>query len=364
MKKIIYAAVVAGAMVAASCSSNQTTITEGSASKFDSLSYALGANIAFSVGSNMQDIPLNYESIAEGLNAAAFDKSKMTQEGAVEILQDYFMNKRAARAQEVEAKRQEADEAQFEAGADTATVMAARAALPADPAMFESEEERNNVSYAFGVDLGSNIKSAEIPVQTYWINQAMVDVHEDKPQMNMTAANAYLNNYFSIVRPAEMAKVSAENLAKIEKQSGVVKTESGLLYRVEKAGDANVQATSDEDVVKVFYTGKLIRNDKVFDTNRFADRSAEEQEAMKAQNPAVAEADEPIEFPLNRVIPGWTEGMKFVGKGGRISLWIPAELAYGAQGAGRDIGPNEALYFDVEIVDVTPAQTAAPVPAE
>ncbi|MFR9566849.1 MAG: FKBP-type peptidyl-prolyl cis-trans isomerase, partial [Rikenellaceae bacterium] len=52
-----------------------------------------------------------------------------------------------------------------------------------------------------------------------------------------------------------------------------------------------------------------------------------------------------------------TEGMKLVGKGGRISLWIPAELAYGQQGAGRDIGPNEALYFDVELVEVTPAAT-------
>ena len=66
------------------------------------------------------------------------------------------------------------------------------------------------------------------------------------------------------------------------------------------------------------------------------------------------ERNEPAEFPLNRVIKGWTEGMKLVGKGGKITLWIPAELAYGERGAGRDIGANEALEFSVEVVDVKP----------
>ena len=76
------------------------------------------------------------------------------------------------------------------------------------------------------------------------------------------------------------------------------------------------------------------------------------------------EREEPAEFPLNRVIPGWTEGMKLVGKGGAITLWIPADLAYGPRGAGRDIGPNEALQFEVEIVDVKPYVEPAPVAEE
>lgn len=91
-----------------------------------------------------------------------------------------------------------------------------------------------------------------------------------------------------------------------------------------------------------------------------------------AQNPEAASQDEPVEFPLNRVIAGWTEGMKLVGKGGTIKLWIPAELAYGQRGAGRDIGPNEALEFEVELIDVVPyvdpeaakAEEAAEEPAE
>ena len=121
------------------------------------------------------------------------------------------------------------------------------------------------------------------------------------------------------------------------------KTESGLLYKVTREGDADTIARDSRDVVVVNYKGTT-RDGKVFDSSY--------------------EREEPAEFPLNRVIPGWTEGMKLVGKGGAITLWIPADLAYGPRGAGRDIGPNEALQFEVEIVDVKPYVEPAPVAEE
>ena len=73
---------------------------------------------------------------------------------------------------------------------------------------------------------------------------------------------------------------------------------------------------------------------------------------IKTYQPDQVNKDNPIEFPLNRVIKGWTEGMKLVGKGGRITLWIPSELAYGEYGSGQNIGPNQALRFDVELLEV------------
>ncbi len=358
MKKVIFTALVAGAAVVSSCSGPQNgLITEGNPSQFDSLSYALGANVGFSVSYRMADIPFNYEAIAEGLEGAAFDKSDVTSEQAIETLQAYFSQTRQERAAIVSQRRAEADSVKFAQGMDTATVAAERAALKADADMFESEAQRNEVSFAFGVDLGTNIKNSDIPVQIYWINTAMSDVNTGKPQMSEEVAMQFLQNYFTVVLPAKMKEESEKNLAKIEKEPGVIKTESGLMYRIEVEGDKDVIATADEDTVKVNYTGRLLRNNNVFDSSRFADRPAEQQAMMLAQDPN-AGVDSPIEFPLNRVIPGWTEGMKLVGKGGRITLWIPAELAYGERGAGNDIGPNEALCFDVEVLDVIPAAKA------
>ena len=135
-------------------------------------------------------------------------------------------------------------------------------------------------------------------------------------------------------KKAEEAKVaSAEWLAEVEKMEGVVKTESGLLYRIDREG-TGAFATADADVVEVNYEGKT-RDGKVFDSSY--------------------ERGQSISFALNRVIKGWTEGMKLVGEGGQITLWIPSELAYGERGAGEDIGGNEALEFKVELIKVIPA---------
>ena len=199
----------------------------------------------------------------------------------------------------------------------------------------------------------------------YWIGKAIKDVQEGNAQMDERTAGMFWNNYMMIVVPAQNKEKSEQWLASIEKKSGVQKTESGLLYKVEKEGDMSMRATDDRDVVKVHYKGTK-SNGKVFDASRFADMPKMRQEIMKKQMPEAYDKDEPIEFPLNRVIKGWTEGMKLVGKGGKITLWIPSDLAYGPRG-NRGIGGNEALRFDVELIDVTPYEEPAPAetaPAE
>jgi FKBP-type peptidyl-prolyl cis-trans isomerase len=104
-------------------------------------------------------------------------------------------------------------------------------------------------------------------------------------------------------------------------------TASGIVYLIQDSG-SEVHAVSDRDTVKVNYRGTLI------DGTEF-------------------DANEGIEFPLNRVIRGWTEGMKLVGEGGKITLVIPGNLAYGERGP-REIGANSTLIFDVDLLEVHP----------
>ena len=104
-------------------------------------------------------------------------------------------------------------------------------------------------------------------------------------------------------------------------------TASGIVYLIQDSG-SNEHATSDRDTVKVNYRGTLI-DGKEFDQN------------------------DSISFSLNRVIRGWTEGMKLVGEGGKITLVIPGHLAYGER-APREIGPNSTLIFDVDLLEVHP----------
>ena len=354
MKKVFFAAALAGAAMLASCGGNKTGIQMGSLSEFDSLSYALGANIGYGIGYEMRDIPFDFEAVDKGIREGALGKASQPHEESLNMLREYFMSKRGARAQAISKKRAEADSVRLAAGDST------KVEYPvADPEMFETEEERTELSYAFGNDIGYNIAQSGMPIQLVWIGEAMQNVRDKNAKMDEDAVNQYLQYYFMVKRPAENAEASKAWLEKIEKKSGVKKTESGLLYKVTEMGDTTVMAKDPRDVVKVHYTGRT-REGKVFDTSKFANRSKEQQEMLKKQRPDDYDKDEPVEFPLNRVIPGWTEGMQLVGKGGTITLWIPSDLAYGPRGAGRDIGPNEALEFEVELIDVTPYEAPAP----
>ncbi len=122
---------------------------------------------------------------------------------------------------------------------------------------------------------------------------------------------------------------SEEYMSSIAKTEGVVKTKSGLCYKVLKEGSGNSPQSTDE--VTVHYEGKLI-NGNVFDSS------------IKRNKPAT--------FKLNRVISGWTEGLSLMKEGGKNILYIPHELAYGKKGASGVIPPNSALIFEVELLKV------------
>jgi FKBP-type peptidyl-prolyl cis-trans isomerase FkpA len=118
-------------------------------------------------------------------------------------------------------------------------------------------------------------------------------------------------------------------LAENGKKEGVTTTASGLQYKVITPGTG--KSPKATDTVLVHYRGTLI--------------SGVEFDSSYARR-------EPIEFPLNRVIAGWTEGVQLMQEGAKYEFYIPSKLAYGSRGAGRDIGPNEALIFEVELLKV------------
>ena len=218
--------------------------------------------------------------------------------------------------------------------------------------IYNDEKEKLIVSAILGADFAYSASNAGLELDHNSFKNAIYDYHNGNAIFTDEFAMEYTRNYFTVVIPQQNKQKSEAWLAEIEKQEGVKKTASGILYKIVSAGNDSIKARKDEDVVKVLYTGRT-RDGKVFDSNRWNDMPSERQEMIKSYQPDQAEKDNAIEFPLNRVIKGWTEGMKLVGKGGRIILWIPSELAYGERGTGQDIGPNEALCFDVELLDVT-----------
>lgn len=148
---------------------------------------------------------------------------------------------------------------------------------------------------------------AELESAMQLFQTAMQQLESQRGERNIAAGKAFL----------------AEN----GKKQGVTTTASGLQYEVLKAAEgAKPKAT---DTVKVHYHGTLT-NGKVFDSS--------------------VQRGEPIEFGLNQVIKGWTEGVQLMNKGSKFKFYIPSDLAYGANGQG-EIGPNEVLIFEVELLD-------------
>ena len=158
----------------------------------------------------------------------------------------------------------------------------------------------------------------------------------DRPAINQAVQDAQTRIRAQQEQQVEaMAEANLKSgeafLAENAKKDGVTVTASGLQYRVitEGAGDAP-KAT---DTVKVHYEGRLISGD-VFDSS-------------------IARG-EPVSFPLNGVIPGWSEGVQLMKVGSKFEFTIPSALAYGPSGTGP-IPPNSVLVFDVELLEINPA---------
>ena len=323
MKKIIFTVLIAAF----------TIMTANAKEKIDTLSYITGQQIGHTI--EQQIIPqlkLDYDLILSTIKknfgkekAIKVENQKISKENIKELSEKYFNKEMQQRAM---------------------------AAMNDSTVEVFNPTDRKIVSVLIAADFIYSMEKSPYAIEKESLIKGIEDTHDGKEKLTLEQANRFMENYFTVVVPQQNKEKSEKWLAKVAKEKGVNKTESGILYRIEVAGDMNVKAIKDEDVVKVIYTGTT-RDGKVFDSNRWSDMPKERQDMITKYQPEQVGKDNPIEFPLNRVIKGWTEGMKLVGKGGKITLWIPAELAYGERGAGNDIGANEALRFDVELLEVT-----------
>lgn len=227
-------------------------------------------------------------------------------------------------------------------------------ALPLGVASAQDKPElttpNQRVSYSIGANIGGNFKRQEIDIDSKALTAGINDALAGKLALTEAEMREVMTAFQQEMQTKMMAKARAqdeanakagpENLKKGEeflaanaKKEGVKSTASGLQYKVVKSGTGKTPKSAD--TVKVHYHGTLI-DGTVFDSS--------------------VERKEPISFPVNGVIPGWTEALQLMKEGDKWQLFIPSKLAYGEQGAGDKIGPNSVLVFEVELLAIEKGQ--------
>lgn len=218
-----------------------------------------------------------------------------------------------------------------------ALILAANAWAEDAPAL---KTQKEKVSYSIGIGIARDFKQQGVEVDQDIFIRGLVDgLNAKKPIMSEEDLKATASAYQAELKQkqTEARKATAENnkkmgdayLAKNKTQKGVITTESGLQYKIIKKGDG--AKPTDDSMVECHYKGTLIDGTEFDSSYR---------------------RGQPATFPVKGVIPGWKEALKLMPVGSKWELVVPSELAYGERGAGREIGPNATLVFEVELLSI------------
>jgi FKBP-type peptidyl-prolyl cis-trans isomerase FklB len=200
--------------------------------------------------------------------------------------------------------------------------------------------QRDKVSYSMGLDIGRTLKMQGVDVDLELVTRGFKDAYTgNQSLLTDEEMQEVLTNFKKefIAKQQELAKQQGEKnkkegeifLETNKKKEGVQTLPSGLQYKVLKAGAGKKPTATD--TVTVHYRGTLI-DGKEFDSSY--------------------RRGKPATFPVNGVIPGWTEALPLMEEGAQWELFIPSNLAYGERSAGGDIGPNATLIFEVELISI------------
>ena len=195
------------------------------------------------------------------------------------------------------------------------------------------------VSYGIGRQMGGQLleqpfEGLDIAAVTQGVLEAFNQVADPVSSIDMQNAYDVIRERLTSAQAEKEQALAGDGevfLTENAARDAVTVTESGLQYEVISAGDASGVKPLPTSKVKVHYHGTLI-NGEVFDSS--------------------VQRGEPIEFAVNGVIAGWTEALQLMVPGDKWKLFIPHQLAYGAQGAGGAIGPYQALVFEVEMLAI------------
>jgi FKBP-type peptidyl-prolyl cis-trans isomerase len=204
----------------------------------------------------------------------------------------------------------------------------------AKPEELVLKTEKDSASYALGAEIGANLKrdGLDSTLTAEWLQKGLLDGLTGKALLNNTERMTIIQGFFEKEMEKQTAKFKDKSdkfLADNSQKPGVKVTKSGLQYEVLKEGEG--PKPTAESTVVVHYTG-FLTDGQIFDSTGDG---------------------EPVEFPLDRVIPGWTEGIQLMSVGSKFKFYIPSDLAYGAQGQPQaNIKPYDVLIFEVELLGI------------